>query len=250
MDFLPGYLQGITRVFISHPFDYIRIHLQMNKYKNIRDFFKFNNINTIYKGIQVPLLIVPIDRAIQFKFYEFLNKKNINPFITGGFCGIISSFINLPSSYIANNFILNKNNNLNSFIKNTFNKNMNKLFFGYKPEIIRSIVASSIYLGVYGNLRNKFGNSTKQSIINGAIAGVTLWTITYPLETFKLEQQVNNNIKIKEIYKNRIQKYGYFNLWKGILPIYIRTLPSSIGGMIVYEKTRQILHLDNTLKKV
>ncbi len=243
MDFIPGYLQGITRVIISHPFDYIRIHLQMNKYKNIRDFFKFNKINNIYKGVQVPLLIVPIDRAIQFKFYEFLNKKNINPFITGGFCGIVSSFINLPSSYIGNNYILQKNNNFKLFVKKVFRHDIKNLFFGYKPELIRSIVASSIYLGVYGNLRNKYGNSVNQSIINGAIAGVTLWTITYPLETIKLEQQTNNNINFVDIYKNRVKKYGYLNLWKGILPIYIRTLPSSIGGMIVYEKTRKILNL-------
>jgi len=90
-------------------------------------------------------------------------------------------------------------------------------------------------------MRNKFGNDGKQSIINGAIAGITVWTITYPLETLKVEQQVNNNISLKKIYNERVKKYGFFNLWKGILPIYIRTLPSSIIGMVVYEKSRDLI---------
>ena len=69
MDFLPGFLQGISRVIISHPFDYIRLYLQTNKSANITEFLKTNNIRTLYRGVGVPLVSVPIDRAIQFNIY-------------------------------------------------------------------------------------------------------------------------------------------------------------------------------------
>ena len=90
MDFIPGYLQGITRVFISHPFDYVRIYLQTNKSSSITDFFKNHSYKNLYRGIGIPLITVPIDRAIQFKCYEYLNR-NYNPFISGAVCGLISS---------------------------------------------------------------------------------------------------------------------------------------------------------------
>ena len=38
MDLIPGFLQGITRVLISQPFDNVRLHLQTNKVETIRDF--------------------------------------------------------------------------------------------------------------------------------------------------------------------------------------------------------------------
>ena len=240
MEFIPGFMQGLTRVLISHPFDYVRLHLQTNNSNSITDFFKNNSYKYLYRGVTVPLITVPIDRAIQFKIYEFLNKHT-NPFISGGICGIISSIFVLPSNYICNNYILNKN--VISLKKFVCDIEFNNLFYGYKPELIRSILGTSIYLGVYGNLRNKYGNDTKQSIINSSIAGISVWTITYPIETLKVEQQTNNNISIKQILQTRIYKYGIMNLWKGILPIYIRTLPSSIAGMIVYEKTKKIINI-------
>jgi len=239
MELIPGFLQGITRVLISHPFDNVRLHLQTNNIETIREFFKQKSYKHLYKGVSVPLITVPIDRAIQFKIYEVLNKK-YNPFISGGVCGIISSIFVLPSNYITNNFILNKENtSLTQLIKTIVNKhNYTKLAYGFKPELLRSVLGTSIYLGVYGNLRYHYGNDTKQSIINSSVAGISVWTITYPLETLKVEQQINNNLDLNKIFKNRIAKYGILNLWKGILPIYIRTLPSSICGMVVYEKAK------------
>ena len=248
MDFIPGYLQGISRVLVSHPFDYVRIYLQTNKSKSISDFFKNNSYKNLYRGVSIPLMIVPIDRAIQFKSYEYLNL-HYNPFVSGAIRGMISSIFSLPSNFICNNFILKQNNiKLGKFIYNEIKLNeiklneIKKLLFGYKPELVRSILGSSIYLGVYGTMRNRFGNDSTQSVINGAVAGISVWTLTYPIETIKVEQQTKNNISMKDIYNHRIKKYGVLNLWKGILPVYIRTIPSSVIGMYVYEKSRNFFN--------
>ncbi len=249
MDYLPGYLQGITRVLISHPFDLIRLNLQMNNYKNIYEFYKNNNIKnckTLYKGISIPLLIVPIDRAVQYRIFELFNKNNVNSFISGGICGIISSLITMPFNYICNTFILSKeNHSLQLYIKKLSNdmhlNNSKKILFrGFFPEIFRSIIGSSIYLGVYGSMRNRFGNNDYNQIINSFLAGVSVWSITYPIETIKIEKQVTND-KINIILKRRIANYGLLNLWKGVMPMFIKSIPSSVAGMYVYEKTRKII---------
>jgi hypothetical protein len=69
LDYLPGFIQGITRVLISYPFDYFRIfkqtNININYIKEIKE-FKF------YRGIGFPLVSVPVDRAITFNIYEKL----------------------------------------------------------------------------------------------------------------------------------------------------------------------------------
>lgn len=238
MDFLPGFCAGISRVLISHPFDYARLYLQTNKYSSFSSFFKENKITSLYRGVGVPLIILPIDRAIQFRIYEYLNNRNVSPFLSGSICGCISVLFNLPASYIGNNYVLNRNEtNLVHYTRKIL-KNPLQLYNGFKPEFARSTLATSIYLGTYGKMRELYGNDTRQSMINGAFAGWSTWSVTYPIESIKVEQQLKNR-DITQILKERVSKYGIFNLWKGISPIYIRTLPSSIIGMVVYEEVKK-----------
>jgi len=238
MDYLPGFLQGMSRVLVSHPFDYVRLYLQTNNSKSFSDFFKKNRITSLYRGVGVPLISVPIDRAIQFRIYEELNTYNLSPFISGGICGTTSILFTLPCSFVCNNYVLKKNEkNLIKFTR-TILKNPSQLYNGFKPELLRSVIGTSIYLGSYGKMREYYGNNLQQSVINGAVAGCSVWTVTYPIETIKVEQQVSN-LNVRQILKERISNFGVLNLWKGILPVYLRTLPSSIIGMTVYEEVKK-----------
>lgn len=240
MDFLPGFCQGVSRVLVSHPFDYVRLYLQSNKSNSIKHFFQNNKISSLYRGVGIPLITVPIDRAIQFRIYEKLNKINVSPLLSGSICGFASVFFTLPSSYICNNYVLNiEKRSIYEFTKEIIQKPL-QLYNGFKPELFKSTLGTSIYIGTYGTMRNNFGNDFKQSIINGAVAGLSVWTITYPIETIKVEQQLNNRSVIL-ILKQRITKHGILNLWKGISTVYIRTLPSSIVGMVVYEEVKKLI---------
>lgn len=242
MDFLPGFFQGITRVLVSHPFDYVKLYLQTNKYVSVKDFFKNNKVSSLYRGVGIPLLTVPIDRAIQFRIFESLNNYKLNPFLSGSICGIVSVIFTLPSSYVCNNYILNnKEKSILKFTKKIIKQPL-QLYNGIKPEILRSSIGTSIYLGTYGKMREFYGNNLYQSIINGAIAGWSVWTITYPIDTIKVEQQLKNE-KIINIIRYRLSNYGVFNFWKGITPIYVRTLPSSILGMVVYEEIKKLVDI-------
>lgn len=244
MDFIPGFAQGTVRVLISYPFDYLKTHLQMNKTPSIKEFVKNNSIKSVYRGASLSLMTIPVERAIQYKLYETFNKK-MNPFGSGIICGAISSCISLPMNSVINNYILNeKEKNLREYLKNTVKTNSVKsYFYGYKPELMRSTLSTTIYLGVYGNMRNRFGNDGLQCAINSSVAGVSLWTFAYPFETLKIEQQTNGNLAMIDVVKTRVNEKGVFNMWRGILPVYVRTLPSSVAGMLVYEKMRELLSL-------
>lgn len=243
MEFIPGFFQGASRVLVSYPFDYVKTHMQKNKFDTYKQFFKSGEIKNVYRGVSMSLCTIPFDRAVQFYIFENVNKHGYNPLVSGLVSGGIGSVYNLPLTYFTNNYVLLKNKPpLGLFIKETLNRDQHKLFNGFKPEIARLSLATTIYLGIYGNMRKKYGNSQVQCIINSATAGIILWTFTYPFETVKLEQQTTNMGTI-EALKTRVRLYGIMNLWKGILPVYIRTIPSSIVGMFVYENCKKIIGL-------
>jgi hypothetical protein len=238
MDFIPGYSEGIILTITAHPFYYVKLHLQTNKYNSTKDFLKQNSYKQLYRGIAISLTVVPVDRAIQFKCCESLNA-HVSPFLSGGICGLISTSFMLPHDYVCNNYILNKNNTSQlTFIKRKFkDKKYTKIFMGWKPEILRSMMFRSIYLGTYGTMRNKYGSDLSQLVINSSVSGILSWTITYPVDTIKVEQQITTK-GTTQIIKQRIKTYGILNFWKGIGPVYLKTVATSICGMTVYETSK------------
>lgn len=245
MDLLPGYIQGITRVMISYPFDYVRTNIQAKNIP-IRQYIKsLPSYKLLYSGVTIPLVTVPIDRAISFKLYESLMEKNVSPYVAGGICGVTSSFINQPFNYVVNNYITRRtinnpdthSNGLFTYVRN--NLNARDLFIGFRTELIKSILASGIYLGVYGHIRSEYGTDKWITIANAALSSIVLWTVIYPLETIKVLQQTKQEQSILKILK--AEQFNITGLWRGIGIMYVRNIPSSVIGMLVYEQVKQLI---------
>lgn len=237
MDLLPGYLQGITRVMISYPFDYVRTNIQA-KNITLRQYLKtLPSYKLLYSGVSIPLITVPIDRAISFKLYETLMGYQLSPYAAGGICGITSSFINQPFNFIVNNYITRNSNSskipLDKFIKTNIHKR--ELFIGFRTELCRSVLSSGIYLGVYGHIRQKYGTNKWITVINAIASSIVLWTFIYPLETIKVLQQTQKENSIIKVLKRE----KVYTLWRGIGIMYIRNIPSSVAGMLVYETIKK-----------
>jgi hypothetical protein len=237
MDLLPGYLQGITRVMISYPFDYVRTNIQAKNITLLQYFKSLTSYKHLYSGVSIPLFTVPIDRAISFKIYETLIGHQVSPYVAGGTCGIISSFINQPFNFIVNNYITRKPDSahisLAKFIENNIHKG--ELFIGFRTELCRSVISSGIYLGVYGHIRQKYGTDKWTTVINAIASSIVLWTFIYPLETIKVLQQTQKEHSVTSILKRE----KVHALWRGISIMYIRNIPSSVAGMLVYETIKK-----------
>ena len=245
MDLLPGYIQGITRVIISYPFYYFRTNIQAKNIP-IRQYFKsLTSYKLLYSGVSIPLVTVPIDRAISFKLYESLMEKKVSPYVAGGICGVTSSFINQPFNYVVNNYITrstinnsdNHANRLFTYVRN--NLKARDLFIGFRTELIKSTLASGIYLGVYGHIRSEYGTDKWITIANAALSSIVLWTVIYPLETIKVLQQTKKEQRILNVLK--AEQFNITGLWRGIGIMYVRNIPSSVIGMLVYEQVKQAI---------
>ena len=247
MDLIPGYLQGLSKMFITYPADVIKIKMQTRNYKNIRDCFK--NIlkkdkYIFFRGIKLPLLTFPIERAISYKIFEDLNKKNHNPYVSSIFSSLIGSFVNVPVQFFTTNAINMKKSdysNISNLIKENL-KNKNNFYKGYFIETSRSVTGSVIFLGTYGNLRNILKNKSENHIAISSILSISLtWLLTFPLDTIRVEKQITNET-IREIINRRHNRWGFFHFYKGITPVLIRSFPSTLIGMYVYEYSRDLVN--------
>ncbi len=255
MDLLPGFCQGIVRVLISYPFDALKVLSQNNGVKPLENLKKeiVKNPLLFYRGVGVPMLTVSIDRAIQYKYFETL-KSQYNPYLVGIGLGVFSSLLSVPMQFVTSNVLLLSKTEYGSLFQymNQIRKTkegLSTLFKGYFIELPRSSLATGVYLGTYATLRshltiNRQNNAPNQLQTTVAAVGASWssWIVVFPLDTLRTLYQVDKtNASLAEILKLRLKQMGVLSLWRGLSPVLMRTVPSSVAGMIVYETVRSKL---------
>ena len=200
-NFLPGFCMGITRSIVSHPFEILKIKSQLNITNNIK----------LYKGLHYSIIATGIERGVQFAAYDFF-RKNDNNLISSIKSGFLSTTIALPYNfYLVNKSIINKKVNF------TYD-NLKKTI---PLEFSRTLIGSSIFMFTYNESKEN-----KLPLWLSAFNGTTCsWLIMYPADSLR------NMVISKRI--------NYKNLYKGIQYPILRSIPSSIIGMYVYEKVKK-----------
>lgn len=243
---IPGLMQGLTRVSISYPFDVVKVNMQKLYFKNSyeaalsilkTDPFKF------YRGSSLSYTTIGLERSIQYYYLEKLNKKGYNPYLTGFGMSIFSSLYNIPVQYITTNLAAKreKNLSLSKYIGELI-KNRSNIYKGYMIETPKNILGSTLFLGTYYQVRNTFGENKYLSPFYGAISGLNVWFVIFPIDTVRTEYQTTKK-NIKDIILERYKNNGIKSFYRGLTPIVIRTIPSASFGMFVYEFFREKLSL-------
>ena len=244
MEFIPGFVQGLTRTCIGYPFDYMKIQAQHNpKYDFVQYLMKLkedNKYGKLYRGISLPLIVNPIRRSSQFVVYERMNKS-CNPFISAAIAGAAVSIINVPYYALLSTYIVDTNKaGIVPHLRKKLKSSGAQLMRGYKMEMLRACCTSTIYLGTYGTLRAGSGPGNAACAKNAIVASVTTWTITYPLDTMRLWCQVASTKQSqKETIRSRMLTEGFLSLWRGIHMTYMRVVPTTVISMLMYEYARK-----------
>jgi hypothetical protein len=232
INLLPGLMQGITRVCISYPFDVLKINMQANIFQNNKEalshIFK-NDIFRLYRGSSFMFLNIGMERSIQYYVMEKYNKK-YNPYMLGFGISLFSSIYTIPVQYITTNLVVSSKTKMINILKSN-------IYRGGSLEIFKNILSTTLYNGTYFSLRNKIKDDIYYSPFYSTISSFVTWSIIYPIDTIKVKYQVTKNITLIKVVKDSINN-GIINLYKGISFVYMRTIPSSIIGMYVYEYTK------------
>lgn len=100
-----GMIGGITTSIITHPFDFIKIHLQMST--SIVPVIKEAGIGVIYRGYTKTFLRTCISSASFFPLFDYSKKVFENSFLASISSGIISTIIMHPIDYLKTRQIYN-----------------------------------------------------------------------------------------------------------------------------------------------
>ena len=234
---IPGAVQGFVRSLISYPFEVIKTQMQLtniNMYNTVKYIIK-NDINKFYRGISIPLIQIPVERSIQFYIYE-KSKNNNSIFMSSFFTSFFTNTLFAPFSIFQLNIMTTNKNNFQNIKKFIVNSDKKKIFYrGISLEISKNYFSTFSYFYIYSFLQKnlKFENYYEKTFISGIFSSIGVWLIVLPYDTIKVKYQTSNLI-LKDIILN-INKNNILNLWKGLTPIIIRTMPSSGLGMVSYE---------------
>ena len=233
MDLIPGFLQGVTRVIISYPFDYIRTHAQTQKYESFQDIIKKNKLiklRDVYRGCHIPLITVPLDRALQFYIFERL-KKSYTTVVSSTAASLFSMIYSVPSNYLSTLVITNNNKTVfRDFLTSK------RYYKGLYPELVKNFLGAFAYTSTYGLLRDNIPLEKHNYFLFGVCSSISSWLVIYPLDTLRVLRQTSNYDYITIMKKNPIK-----NLYKGLSIVLLRSVPSAGCGMFVYERSRQLL---------
>jgi len=235
MELVPGFLQGITRVLISYPFDYVRTHLQAQNGSSIRSYIKRHNltIRGAYRGCSLQLVSVPVDRSIQFLLFERVSIYQ--PILVASVASsLISSIYSVPMNYLTTR-IINSHSSLSLTAVKRFIKDKT-YYTGFSADITKSFLGSVLYTTTYGSLRRHIHIDTHNYFMFGVISSIASWSVIYPFDTLRVIKQTT-----PLDYYSIIRTTPFRNLYAGFSIILLRSIPSAGCGMMVYEKSRKLL---------
>jgi hypothetical protein len=238
MDLIPGFVQGIVRVLVSYPFDYIRANIQSQQYKTGIEFIKSVNLSPrkAYNGVSIPLCTVPFDRAINFYIFEKCKKQQLSSIFSSIISASLCSIYFVPLNYFSTKVVLSNNSIKNTWLHFKKLRSL-QVYNGFAPDIVRNMLGSILFMSCYGTFRESIPENKHNYLLFGVGSSIFSWVFTYPLDTLRILKQNTN-----EDYFNIIRN-NYRHSYKGFSYILLRSIPSAGVGMSAYEYTKRQIKL-------
>ena len=216
-EIISGFAGGITQTIVGHPLDTIKVLIQ-NKHS-----IKNLGIRDVYKGWRYPMVMSTLFNASLFPINQEIYNYSNNYYISGFISGAIVS----PIVYI---FDVGK-------IKQQTNQKIRLSDFyktkGLFSTALRESIAISLYFGPYYYCKNEYN---MDSFFAGGIAGITNWTLTYPIDVIR-SRQIAQNILFKDAINQK-------KLWKGFSVCLLRAVVVNASVFKVYDITNKYLNVE------
>lgn len=280
-DIAAGFIGGATQVLIGQPADLVKVRLQTSTIPNItssqiiKQVIQNEGILAFYKGTLPPLVGVGICVSLQFYgFHEckrqilhYTNQKELNlwpqTYIAGAFAGLVNTPVTAPVEQLR---ILSQSStsgvhkSLAHTIKKIYNTQgfTNGIYRGFNITLLREIQAYGVWFLTYESiiqwiqkLRNYSSRheiSTPELLGSGALAGLALWLLSYPIDVIKSNIQSDkfgkeSKYKGKSILviKDIWSRQGIKGFWKGLTPCLLRAVPCSAGTFASVELALRLM---------
>mgnify|MGYP001370729982 CR=1 FL=1 len=225
----------------------------------------------------MPLLSLLSKRPIEFIFWERTSvgfdklwygappaqradgTKPITPgtFVSGGFTGIISGLLGCPFTVVKIKVQNSKatdagRESIAQVIRGIWRSEGIRGFWrGLFASWIWNVPSCTVYLGMYGTLRNQLPGGKLNTAMHGAASAMCMWMVLLPLDTVKTVIQSawatgknpggapGQMPRWPIVFKHIVQTRGILGLWSGLPAVMLRTVPVSAVSMMCYEVVKE-----------
>ncbi|CAJ1072095.1 calcium-binding mitochondrial carrier protein SCaMC-1-like [Xyrichtys novacula] len=253
------------------PLDRMKVFMQVHSSKTNRisliggfkQMIVEGGLTSLWRGNGINVLKIAPETAIKFMAYEQYKKlltaegKKIEThkrFMAGSLAGATAQTAIYPMEVLKTRLTLRKTGQYSGMFdcaKKVLRKEGVKAFYkGYVPNLVGIIPYAGIDLAVYESLKNAWlSYHTTDSANPGVLVLVGCGTISstcgqlasYPLALVRTRMQAqaslnsSNQPSMSSLMRNIVAKDGFFGLYRGILPNFMKVIPAVSISYVVYE---------------
>nr|XP_046149287.1 mitochondrial basic amino acids transporter-like [Oncorhynchus gorbuscha] len=258
MDFLAGCIGGAAGVLVGHPFDTVKVRLQVQNvdkplyrgtYHCFQSIVRQESMFGLYKGIGSPMMGLTFVNAIVFgvqgNTMRYLGHDTpMNQFLAGAAAGAIQCVVCCPME-LAKTRMQMQDSGGSKLYKNS----LDCLAHIYKREgllgvnrgmvttLIRETPCFGVYFLTYDILTRSIGCEPgdrymiPKLLFAGGMSGVTCWLSTYPVDVIKSRLQadgvggVYQYSSIADCVRQSVKREGLIVFTRGLTSTLLRAFP-------------------------
>ncbi|XP_059200199.1 mitochondrial adenyl nucleotide antiporter SLC25A24-like isoform X2 [Centropristis striata] len=253
------------------PLDRMKVFMQVHSSKTNRislvggfkQMIMEGGLSSLWRGNGINVLKIAPETAIKFMAYEQYKKllssedKKVPThmrFMAGSLAGATAQTAIYPMEVLKTRLTLRKTGQYSGMFdcaKKILRKEGVKAFYkGYVPNLVGIIPYAGIDLAVYETLKNTWlSYHPKDSANPGVLVLVACGTISstcgqlasYPLALIRTRMQAQASLDpsdqptMSSLMKKIVAKDGFFGLYRGILPNFMKVIPAVSISYVVYE---------------
>ncbi|XP_059922519.1 mitochondrial adenyl nucleotide antiporter SLC25A24-like [Gadus macrocephalus] len=269
-----GAMAGAVSRTGTAPLDRMKVFMQVHSTKSnkislvggFKQMLKEGGAASLWRGNGINVLKIAPETAIKFMAYEQYKKllssdrgkvRTHERFIAGSLAGATAQTAIYPMEVMKTRLTLRKTGQYTGMFdcaKKILQKEGVKAFYkGYLPNILGIIPYAGIDLAVYESLKNAWlANYAKDSANPGILVLLGCGTMSstcgqltsYPLALIRTRMQAAASIEgaeqmsMNRMVKKIVEKEGFFGLYRGILPNFMKVIPAVSISYVVYEYMR------------
>uniref|UniRef100_A0A8D3CPZ7 EF-hand domain-containing protein n=1 Tax=Scophthalmus maximus TaxID=52904 RepID=A0A8D3CPZ7_SCOMX len=269
-----GAMAGAVSRTGTAPLDRMKVFMQVHSSKSnkislvggFKQMLKEGGVASLWRGNGVNVLKIAPETAIKFTAYEQYKKmlssepgkiRTHERFMAGSLAGATAQTAIYPMEVMKTRLTLGKTGQYSGMLdcaKKILKKEGVKAFYkGYIPNILGIIPYAGIDLAIYESLKNLWLSRYAKDTANpgilvllgcGTMSSTCGQLASYPLALIRTRMQAQASLEgseqlpMKRMVQKILEKEGFFGLYRGILPNFMKVIPAVSISYVVYENMR------------
>ncbi|KAG8441474.1 hypothetical protein GDO86_007003 [Hymenochirus boettgeri] len=275
---LAGGVAGAVSRTGTAPLDRLKVLMQVHGSKShglsilrgLRVMIEEGGIRSLWRGNGINVLKIAPESAIKFMAYEQIKKlirgqqetlRVRERFIAGSLAGAIAQTVIYPMEVLKTRLALRRTgqySGMSDCARQILRTEGIRAFSkGYLPNLLGIVPYAGIDLAVYETLKNtwlqRYRSSTTADpgilvlLACGTVSSTCGQIASYPLALVRTRMQAQASVQgspqlsMMALFHNIVSQEGFFGLYRGIAPNFLKVIPAVSISYVVYENMKRLL---------